>query len=289
VEADEENEPGAMVSDGASSNQGIGARPSRRGFGVLGALPHGIIQELARAAESAGYHTFWVNDAPDGDGLVALSHAAAVTSTIRLGVGAIPLDRQGPERIAMRLVALELPVERLTLGVGSGHAAGGLDRVRAGVAALRAATDATLVVAAMGPRMCRLAGEIADGVLLDWATPTYAQCVRDIVAGAAGEAGRPRPWTASYVYSALGAEATGKLHAEADYYAAIPSYSTHFARMNAGPMDAVAFGHEPVALRHALARFDAVLDETDVRAVVAEEITAAYLAMLQAASPLASF
>ena len=235
----------------------------------MGALPYAMIRELARAAERAGYHTFWVNDAPDGDGLTALANAATATSAIRLGVGAIPLDRQGPERIAERIIELELPVERLTLGVGSGHAAGGLDRVQAGVAALRDETEATLVVAAMGPRMCRLAAEMADGVLLDWATPGYAEHVRDIVASTA--TGRTQPWIASYVFSALGAEAVGKLRAEADYYAAVPSYAAHFARMNAGPMEAVAFGHEPVALSHALARFDAVQDETVVRAVVAEE------------------
>jgi alkanesulfonate monooxygenase SsuD/methylene tetrahydromethanopterin reductase-like flavin-dependent oxidoreductase (luciferase family) len=253
----------------------------------MGSLPHALIQELAAAAEGAGYHTFWVNDAPDGDGLAALAHAAAVTRAIRLGVGAIPLDRQRPERIAARIVELGLPVNRLTLGVGAGHAAGGLERVRNGVAALREATDATLIVAAMGPRMCRLAGELADGVLLDWATPAYAEHVRVIVANAA--AGRTQPWIASYVFSALGAEAVGKLRAEADYYAAVPSYAAHFARMNAGPMDAVAFGHEPVALQHALARFDAVLDETVVRAVVAEETAAEYLSVLHSASPLASF
>ena len=75
------------------------------------------MRELAPAAERAGYRTFWVNDEADGDGLAALGAAAAVTTTIRLGVGAIPLDR-GPERIAWRVKELALPVERLALGVG---------------------------------------------------------------------------------------------------------------------------------------------------------------------------
>jgi alkanesulfonate monooxygenase SsuD/methylene tetrahydromethanopterin reductase-like flavin-dependent oxidoreductase (luciferase family) len=69
-----------------------GSRP-RRGFGVEAALAHDIVRELAPAAERAGYRTFWVNDEADGDGLGTLREAAAVTTTIRLGVGAIPLDR----------------------------------------------------------------------------------------------------------------------------------------------------------------------------------------------------
>lgn len=244
-----------------------------------------MMRELAPAAETAGYLTFWVNDEAEGDGLAALTQAATVTTSIRLGVGAIPLDRQEPARIAARLAELELPVERLTVGVGSGHAAGGLERVREGVATLRESTGASLVVAALGPRMCRLAGEIADGVLLDWTTPAYAERATDIVASAAAEAGRARPWIASYVFTALGARATAKLHAEAGYYAAIPSYAAHFTRMGAEPKDAMVFGEDPRALQRALGRFDAVLDETAVRAVAAEETTATYLAVLHAAAP----
>src|ERR671916_679032 len=167
---------------------------SRRGFGVEARLAHDIVRELAAAAERAGYRTFWVNDEADGDGLAALRVAAAVTTTIRLGVGAIPLDRQRPERIASRVKELALPVERLALGVGSGHAAGGLERVRNGVAALRDSIDATLVVAAIGPRMLSLAGEIGDGVLLDWPAPGYVVEATEIVAQSAAEMERPRPW-----------------------------------------------------------------------------------------------
>ena len=259
--------------------------PARRGFGVLGALPHELIRELAAAAEDAGYATFWVNDEPDGDGLAALREAAAVTTVIGLGVGVIPLDRQGPERIATRIVDLELPIERLWLGVGSGAGAGGLDRVREGVAALRDATEATLCVAAMGPRMLRLAGEIADGVLLDWAAPSYVARARGIVAEGAAAEERTRPWLAGYVFTALGPEALAKLRAEGDYYGAIPSYDAHFARMGAGPMETIAYGDGGAALQAALARFDTVYDETVVRAVVAQETLDAYLAVLWAATP----
>lgn len=278
-----------MVMNRVEQNQSRDAGNSRRrrGFGVEAALAHDTIRQLAPAAERAGYHTFWVNDEARGDGLAALREAAAVTNTIQLGVGVIPLDRQEPERIAARLNELALPVNRLTLGVGSGRPADGLARVRNGVAALRHATDATLVVAAIGPRMLALAGEIADGVLLDWPAPTYAESAMAIVARAAAEADRPRPWIGGYVFTAVGRSGIAKLRAEAEHYAAIPSYAAHFARMGVGPMDTVACGEDAAELVRSLMRFSAVLDETVVRAVVAEETASAleYLDVLHAAAP----
>jgi alkanesulfonate monooxygenase SsuD/methylene tetrahydromethanopterin reductase-like flavin-dependent oxidoreductase (luciferase family) len=260
---------------------------SRRGFGVEAALAHDIVRELAPAAERAGYRTFWVNDEADGDGLGTLREAAAVTTTIRLGVGAIPLDRQRPEQIASRVKELALPVERLVVGVGSGHPAGGLERVRNGVAALRDAIDATLVVAAIGPRMLALGGEIADGVLLDWPAPRYIVDAAEIVGRGAAGIQRPRPWIGGYVFTAVGSPGIAQLRREAEHYAAIPSYAAHFARMGVGPMECVAQGEDAAALRGGLAPFDAVLDETVVRAVVAGAAATVlgYLEILHAAEP----
>jgi alkanesulfonate monooxygenase SsuD/methylene tetrahydromethanopterin reductase-like flavin-dependent oxidoreductase (luciferase family) len=258
----------------------------RRGFGVVGSLPPNVIRALAAAAETAGYATFWVNDGPQGEGLAALAEAASVTNAIQLAVGAIPLDRVSPEQMAARVAELDLPVERLIVGVGSGGPSGGLGRVKRGIAILRAATAATLVVAAMGPKMCRLAGEIADGVLLDWATPAYAREVQGMAVEGAAAANRPRPWIASYVFTALGAAASGKLRAEAEYYAAIPSYAAHFARMNSGSLLTTTFAPDAASLQRELSRFDAALDEPVVRAVVFEETIEAYLALLQAAAPI---
>jgi alkanesulfonate monooxygenase SsuD/methylene tetrahydromethanopterin reductase-like flavin-dependent oxidoreductase (luciferase family) len=262
----------------------------RRGFGVVGSLPLHLIRALAEAAEAAGYATFWVNDGPQGEGLAALAEAASVTSSIRLAVGAIPLDRVSPEQIAARVAELRLPVERLIVGVGSGGPSGGLERVRSGIASLRQATPATLAVAAMGPKMCRLAGEIADGVLLDWATPAYALHVRGSISVGDVDANRPRPWIASYVFTALGPAANDTLRAEGNHYAAIPSYAAHFTRMNASPLEAAAFAAdmEALHLQRELSRFDVALDEPVVRAVVSEETIEAYLAVLHAAAPLAS-
>lgn len=257
----------------------------RRGFGIVGSLPPSLVHTLAKAAEDAGYATFWASDGPDGEGLAALHVAASVTSTIQLAVGAIPLDRVAPERIAARIVELELPIQRLIVGVGSGGQAGGLPRVRDGVALLRERTTAPLAIAAMGPKMCALAGEIADGVLLDWATPAYTARIAEIAAERAAAAGRPGPWIASYVFTALGTAASEQLRQQAAYYAAIPAYASHFARMGAGPLETAAIGDDPAALQSALQPFAAALDEVVIRAVVSEDSAEPFLTVLRAAAP----
>jgi alkanesulfonate monooxygenase SsuD/methylene tetrahydromethanopterin reductase-like flavin-dependent oxidoreductase (luciferase family) len=262
------------------------ARPTgQRGFGVVAALADHVLGEVARAAETAGYRTFWVNDGPGGDALAALRAAADATTAIRLGVGLIPFDRRSPEQIAARIGELQLPVERLTLGVGSGRAQDGLAQVRDGVMALRDQTAATVVVGALGPKMTRLAAEVADGVLVDWPTPSHARAVRRLVQQVAAEAGRSRPDIIGYVFTALGAAARGRLQADADYYSAVPAYAAHFQRMEAAPMEAAVVGETPEQIRFGLSAFDAELDETVVRATVGEDRAAAYLEVLAAAAP----
>ena len=115
------------------------------GFGIAGGLDPDIVRTIARQAENHGYTTFWANDTPHGDGLATLEVAASVTSTIRLGVGVIPLDRRNAENITASVRDLGLPIDRLTLGVGSGGATGGLAIVRDGAVAVRESMGANLL------------------------------------------------------------------------------------------------------------------------------------------------
>ncbi|MBA3416361.1 MAG: LLM class flavin-dependent oxidoreductase [Chloroflexia bacterium] len=255
-----------------------------RGFGVAGTLDHGIVRELAAAAEAAGYATFWVNDVPNGEGLAGLAAAAVVTARIGLGVGVIPLDRQSPERIAARVADLDLPTERLLIGVGSGAPEGGLERVRRGVVALRALSPARIAVGALGPKMCRLAGETADTVLLNWLTPAYVPPSAALTLDAAAEAGRPRPWIVGYVRAAL-AEGLPRLEAEAARYAGFPAYAANFARMGATALETTVQAADRAGIEAGLAPYLPRLDETVVRAIAAEETAASYLRLLAAAAP----
>ncbi len=63
---------------------------------------------------------------------------------------------------------------------------------------------ARIVVAAMRPRLCRLGGAIADGVLLNWMLPAQAAQARRWVHEGADEAGRAAPVVASYIRVAVG-------------------------------------------------------------------------------------
>ena len=255
-----------------------------RGFGVAGTLDHAIVRELAAAAEAAGYATFWVNDLPNGEGLAGLAAAAAVTERIGLGVGVIPLDRQPPARIAARVAELGVPVERLLIGVGSGAPANGLARVRAGVEALRGLTPARLAVGALGPKMCRLAGETADAVLLNWLTPAYVPPSAALTLEAAEAAGRPRPRIVGYVRAAL-AEGLPRLEAEAGRYAGYPAYAANFARMGATALETTVNAADRAGLQAGIVPYLPLLDETVVRCIAAEESAAAYRRVLEAAAP----
>src|SRR5690606_24637987 len=132
-----------------------------RGFGIAAAVDNETIKIVAEAAEQAGYSSFWVNDTPDGDGLEALAAAASVTSRIRLGVGVIPISRRPAETIAIDVLRHELPQERLWLGIGSPGPKGALANARRAVAVLREQLSCPIVIAALGPRMVALSGEIA--------------------------------------------------------------------------------------------------------------------------------
>jgi alkanesulfonate monooxygenase SsuD/methylene tetrahydromethanopterin reductase-like flavin-dependent oxidoreductase (luciferase family) len=248
-------------------------------------LPHEIIRVLAPAAEAAGYHTFWVNDTPTGDGLAALRVAADATAEIRLGVGVIPLDRQPADEIARRVIELGLPQERVLLGIGSGNPRGGLDRVRAGAALLEERLKAPVMVGALGPRMCALAGESADGVLLNWLTAAYVAPSAAITGDAARRAERPRPLILGYVRTVFGSGAREVFAEEAGRYAGYPAYAANFTRMGTPAADTAVAGDWRQEIQTGLAPFTAELDGTGVRAITGDESAAAYLALLEAAAP----
>lgn len=260
-------------------------RAGWRGFGVAGALPLEIIRELAPAAEAAGYHTFWVNDTPSGDGLAALRAAADVTAAIDLGVGVIPLDRQPAEKIVQRVDGLALPQSRLLLGIGSGGAPGGLARVRAAARTLTDQLAVRVMIGALGPKMCALAGEVSDGVLLNWLTPSYVAPSAALTEKAAMAVGRPSPLIYGYVRTAYGPGSGDVFVAEARRYARVPAYAANFARMGSPAETTGVSGDTRDAIQAGLARFTGELDETVVRAVTGEESAAAYRALLEAAAP----
>jgi alkanesulfonate monooxygenase SsuD/methylene tetrahydromethanopterin reductase-like flavin-dependent oxidoreductase (luciferase family) len=255
------------------------------GFALFAGIATDVVTASAREAERLGFTSFWVNHPGTTDGLATLGAAAKATTRITLGIGVIPLHTRGPDSIAEGVRANTLGADRLLLGVGSPNPAA-LRRVRAGVADLRSRLPGVrLVVAALGPGMCRLAGEIADGVLFNWLTPEYAKTAGSWVRAGAETARRPAPTLCAYVRVALGAAAEKRLGDEAARYAAIPAYAAHFERMGVKPADTAIAGATPQAVAAGLRRWQGLLDEIVVRAITARDTIEDNLALLAAAKP----
>jgi alkanesulfonate monooxygenase SsuD/methylene tetrahydromethanopterin reductase-like flavin-dependent oxidoreductase (luciferase family) len=225
-----------------------------------------------------------VNHPGTTDGLAALAVAARETRRIELGVGVIPLHTRGPESIVQGVRAQALPLDRLLLGVGSPNPEA-LKRVRAGIVALRAELATRLIVAALGPRMCRLAGEIADGVLFNWLTPEHARRSAELVRAGATAAGRKPPTLFAYVRVALGAAARAKLAEEGERYARIPAYAANFERMGVKPVETAIAAETPGAIASALGAWRGVVDEVVLRAITGGDTVEEHLALLRAATP----
>jgi alkanesulfonate monooxygenase SsuD/methylene tetrahydromethanopterin reductase-like flavin-dependent oxidoreductase (luciferase family) len=255
-----------------------------RGFALFAGIAPEVVRACARRAEALGYTSFWVNHPGRTDGLAALAQAARETARIDLGVGVIPLHTRGPESILKGVRAHALPLERLLLGVGSPNP-GALGRVRAGVAALRAGLNTRLVVAALGPKMCELAGEIADGVLLNWLTPEHARRSAELVRSGAARVNRKPPRLHAYVRLAVGAAARERLAEEADRYAAIPAYAANFARMGAKPVETAIAVERADEIATALRAWAGVVDEVVLRAITARDTVDENLALVEAARP----
>ncbi len=249
----------------------------QRGFGIAAAIDPDFIEPLAIAVEEAGYTTFWTNDTPGADGLAVLGRAARVTSKIRLGVGVVPLDRRSPQEIVAAIAESRIPADRLMLGIGSGGThTGSLDLVRDGLHQLRELTSCSVAIGALGPRMIALAGE-SDAVLLNWLTPQWIESSTESLRETKGTE------LIGYVRTAL-LEGEAVLRREADRYSSVPAYGRHFERMGVSAFGTCACGDEGV-IQAKLAEFDALLDETVVRAIVGASSLDANLALLRAAAP----
>ena len=256
----------------------------RHGFALFAGIAADVIKVAARETEALGYASFWVNHPGPVDGLAALAHAARETRRVDLGIGVIPLNTRGPGDIVTGVRGNALPLERLLLGVGSPNP-GALGRVRSGAAELRGTLKTRIIVAALGPKMCELAGEVADGVLFNFVTPEHARASAELVRGGARKAGRPMPTLYSYVRVALGAASRPRLQDEADRYGKIPAYADNFARMGVKPIDTTIMAETPEALRAGIARWSGVVDELVLRAITPADTADEVLAVVRAAKP----
>jgi alkanesulfonate monooxygenase SsuD/methylene tetrahydromethanopterin reductase-like flavin-dependent oxidoreductase (luciferase family) len=239
-------------------------QPPGTGFAIRDALPWKDLSTVVSSAEQAGYGALFLPEIVGRDALVTLGALAGETRGLRLGTGVIPMRSRTPRLTAMAAATVhERSGGRLVLGIGTGGSGRGtLEALRATVKEIRTllagdpdedgdqlsldpGSPVPVWVSALGPRAMRLAGEIADGVILNWCTPDRIAFARARIAEGA-EAARRDPAEVAisvYVRSWVGGdetEAISALKEMAGQYASYPSYRRQFDEMGLGPQASVA-------------------------------------------------
>ncbi len=248
-------------------------RGQARGFGVAAGLDPQIAASLAARCEELGYASMWSNDHPGAQGLDTASAFAEGTDQLELGIAVIALDRHQPAEINARIDHLGLDRERLWIGLGAGFSSRPLTTMRAALPELREALPGVrLVLAAMGPKMCGLAGAGFDGAFFNWMTPGFAAGAREHVhAGAAG-AGREPPPVFGYVRTAVGDGASERLAREESFYRDLhDGYRNHFSRLGEAAGTVGVAAADPGSAGPELDRYEA-LDVVVVRGLASASL-----------------
>ena len=242
-------------------------QPSGTGFALRDALPWEDLVGIVRAAEPAGYSAVFLPEIAGRDALVTLGMLAGETRELLLGTGVVPMRARTPMLTAMGAASVhERSGGRLILGIGTGDVGtGALHDLRETVLSIRTllsggtvevgrgqqglslslASPLSIWVSALGPKAMRLAGEIADGVILNWCPPERVPFARARIEEGAEAAERDPAGVAVAVYvrAWVGAdetEAISALKAMAGQYASYRAYRRQFEQVGLGPQAAVA-------------------------------------------------
>lgn len=245
-------------------------------FGSLAVLgPRGVL-DVATLARELGYRSLWTVEATGTDAFTLLGGVSAVAPELDLGTGIVPIQLRTPTLAAMSAATLQAmsPEADVWLGVGVSapgilrqHGAAVADRpiamMREYVTLLRECLSGEvvnfegdfwqvkrfrlgvrlgerrpkIVMAALNPQMLRLAGQIADGVLLNYLPASH---VPDSVARVR-EGGKAKIF--AYVHAAVAdfERAAGSARRDLFNYAMADGYARMFR--------AAGYGDEVDALR----------------------------------------
>jgi alkanesulfonate monooxygenase SsuD/methylene tetrahydromethanopterin reductase-like flavin-dependent oxidoreductase (luciferase family) len=163
--------------------------------------------EQAQEAEQAGFTSLWYPGAVGGEPLVQMAFAGRATTRIELGTSVLQTYPCHPTLMVSRMQSVTSAVGRpVTLGIGPSHRPAierlGLSYDTVGrhtedyvmtVAGLLLG-EMPLLLAALGPRLLRVAGGLADGTILWMANAIAIEShVGPRITRAATDAGRPPP------------------------------------------------------------------------------------------------
>ena len=144
---------------------------------------------LAAGIEQAGFGTLWLGGSPNGD-LAQVDELLDATSTLMLGTSIVNIWKDGPHEVARAFTRVQdRHPGRFVLGAGAGHPEATrqyerpYDALAAYVDALRGdgVPPDALVLAALGPRVLRLAGERTAGAIPYLVPPEHTRRAREIL------------------------------------------------------------------------------------------------------------
>ena len=229
-------------------------------------------QELSSQAEKNGFEAVWVPEGGGRDSLTSLATIAMRTEKVKLGTGILPIFARTPTNTAMGAAGMAAVSDgRFMLGLGVGHAPTvesrdgipfkqPMTRMRETIqivkallageqvnftgkqfkltgASMGASTPKTKVpiyIAALGPQMLELVGELADGVLMNWTAVDYLDDAIGHIKRGAEKVGRDLSEIdiAGYVRVAVGDDVSASrnsLRYQVARYASNPFYRNFFA------------------------------------------------------------
>ena len=250
-------------------------------FASLMPLGPQLALETASQARTLGYRSFWTAETTGPEAFSLLAAAGAAAPGMDLGTGVLALQLRTPMVAAMGAATLQAlhPDVDVLLGVGiSSPVVTGrwhgveygdrpLDQVREYVTLVKACLSGEkvdfdgdfyrvrgfrlgmrlgerrpkVVVGALNPKMLRLAGEVADGVLLNYLPASHVPwSIEQVRAGGDAE-------VYAYVHAGVGDREQGIDKARRDLfsYAVVDAYAANFRRAGFG--DEV----EEIRARHA--------------------------------------
>lgn len=148
-----------------------------------------VTPELAVALEQFGYGTLWIGGSPGGD-LAQVEQLLAATTTLKLATGIVNIWQDDASTVAASFRRIEgRHPGRFLLGVGAGHQEASQQYARP-YATLARYVDVllaegvprnSLVLAALGPKVLRLAAERTAGAHPYLITPEHTRQARDIL------------------------------------------------------------------------------------------------------------
>ncbi len=129
-----------------------------------------------------------------------------------------------------------------------------------------------VIMAAMGPKMCALAGSEYDGAFFNWMTPEFAAGARTKVEAGAADAGHETPPVFGYVRTAVGPDAAERLAKEESFYRDLhDGYRNHFARLGEPEGTVGVAAADSAEAQEKLAAYDA-LDVIVVRGLASAKV-----------------